>query len=144
MKTIDTRLAEMKGQQWIYNDIVVEVLGHVMNAGEKGQDIEIYLNSGQTIYTDIFKIENVINKFHPIHEQAVILQKQENNRLTVCSGDVVTEVRDLLMDQLRTIRANPTKEVIAQSKAINDTINQFTNLARTELEYKKFVSRIKV
>lgn len=138
METIDEILAKMKGQQMIYNDIVVTILGYCIGVGEKGQDVEIYLNSGQTIYTDICKVFNVIKKFHPIHEQAVILQKQEEKKLTVCSGVVVAELRDMMLDQLRQLKTNPTKEVIAQSKAINETISQFTNLARAELEYKKF------
>lgn len=129
------RLEEMKGKEYTYNDRVVTVLGSCAING--GKEVEIYLNSGETIYTDFTKLPNVVAKFRPIAEQARLLQEQKDRQLNVCSNDIVSEMRDILLTQLREIRQNPTKEVLAQSKAVNDTINQFTNLARTELEFKK-------
>ena len=136
---VSTTIDSMKGQQWIYNDVVVEILGCMVGTGETGQEIEIYLNSGNTIYTDYVNIEKVIKKFRPLHEQALILQRNEEKKLTVCAPSTTSEIRDLLMDQLHALRNNPSKEVIAQSRAINETVNQFTLLAKAELEYKKFV-----
>ncbi len=140
-KPLSVQLDELKGKEWIYNDIAVTVLGSCITGG--GKDVEIYLNNGKTIYTDFAKLPSVISKFRPIAEQARILQKQEDSRLSVCSGDIVSELRDTLINQFREIRANPSKEVLAQSKAVNDTVNQFTNLARTELEFKKMAMQLR-
>lgn len=140
-KPIATRLDEMKGKEWIYNDMAVTILGSVIIEG--GKEIEIYLNNGNTIYTDFVKVGKLLDKFRPVAEQARLLQVQRDRTLNVCSGDIVQEMRDSLLAQLREIRANPTKEVLAQSKAVNETINQFTNLARTELEFKKMVIQMR-
>lgn len=140
-KPITARLDDMKGKEWIYNDVAVTILGFVIIGG--GEEIEIYLNNGRTIYTDFVKVGKVLNKFHPVAEQARLLQAQQDRTLNTCSNDIVSEMRDTLLAQLREIRTNPTKEVIAQSKAVNETINQFTNLARTELEFKKMVIQMR-
>lgn len=140
-KPISVRLDEMKSKEWIYNDCVVTVLGSIMVDG--GKEIEIYLNNGQTIYTDFTRIGKLLDKFRPVAEQARLLQAQQDRTLSTCSQDIVSEMRDTLLAQLREIRANPSKEVLAQSKAVNETISQFTNLARTELEFKKMAIQMR-
>lgn len=140
-KTITLRLEEMQDKEWIYNDRVVTILGHCIIDG--GNEVEIYLSNGETIYTDFVKLAKVIDKFHPVAEQARLLQERQDRTLSVCGNNIVNEMRDALLEQLRAIRTNPSKEVLAQSKAVNDTINQFTNLARTELEYKKMMAQMR-
>ncbi|MDE5975389.1 MAG: hypothetical protein K2G69_02440 [Muribaculaceae bacterium] len=135
------QIEEMKGGDWIYNDRVVTILGSCPT--NEGKEIEIYLNNGETIYTDYVNVSRVLNRFHPVAEQARLLQKKTDNTLSVCSGDVISELRDTLLSQIRKLHDNPTKETLAQSKAINETINQFTNLARTELEYKKMTFQLR-
>lgn len=140
-KPLSTQLDEMKNKEWIYNDRVVTVLGSYFIDG--GKEVEIYLNNGETIYTDFAELPKLLERFRPIAEQARILQAQQDRALNTCSNDIVSEMRDTLLAQLREIRANPTKEVLAQSKAVNETVNQFTNLARTELEFKKMAMQIR-
>lgn len=140
-KPLTVQLDDMKNKEWIYNDRVVTVLGSYFIEG--GKEVEIYLNNGETIYTDFAKLPKLIERFRPVAEQARILQAQQDRTLNTCSNDIVSEMRDTLLAQLRAIRANPTKEVLAQSKAVNETVNQFTNLARTELEFKKMAMQIR-
>lgn len=140
-KPMCARLDDMKGNEYTYNDRVVTVLSYMFIDG--GKEVEIYLNSGETIYTNYATLPKVLDKFHPIAEQARILQKQADNRINVCSGDIVSEIRDTLLAQLREIRENPSKEVIAQSKAVNDTVNQFNQLARTELDFKRMAMQMR-
>ena len=135
------RLDEMKNKEWIYNDRVVTVLGSCFIEGAK--EVEIYLNSGETIYTDFAKLPRILERFRPVAEQVRLLQAHQDRQLNTCNNDIVSEMRDTLLAQLREIRANPTKEVLAQSKAVNDTVNQFTNLARTELEFKKMAMQMR-
>ena len=139
-ETLETQLSEMKGNEFIYRGAVIEILEYMIGTGDEGNDVEIYLNNGQTIYANYLDVKKHIANFTPITEQARALQKKQDMQLSVCAGSVVTELRTTLIEQIRILRENPSKEVLAQSKMINDTINQFTNLARTELEYKRFLN----
>lgn len=134
------RLDGLKDRDLIRKDKVVRILDSCVISS--GRSIEIYLNTGETLYTDISKLKSVLDEFTPLQQQAAILQKREARKLSVCTNDVVGELRDTLLAQLKEIRKNPSKEVIAQSKAVNDTINQFTNLAKTELEFKKLQAQL--
>lgn len=140
--SLKQRLGAMIDRDFIYRNNVVRVLNFMVGTGEKGNDIEIYLNDGRTIDTNYVKVQKILEDFQPLQEQARVLQRRESATLSVCGGGVVTELRDTLLDQLRAIRENPSKEVLAQSKAVNETVSVFTNLARAELEYKKFSNQL--
>lgn len=133
-------LEEMKGKQWIYKDTVVEILGYILGTGESGNDVEIYTNK-RTIETNLFQLPKVLKSFHPIHKQAQLLAREESKKLTVLDSDVIGEIRETVMAQIRRLKENPNEETIKQSKAINEGINTLTNLARTELEYRRHFER---
>lgn len=139
---LNNRAREMKGQQYIYNNVVVEFLGLCVGVGETLSEVEIYI-SGQTIYTDYLKAGKVLDQFQPIQEQAMILQKQQDKTLSVIPKSEVEEVRGIMLDQLRELRSNPSKETIDKSRATNETVNTLLNVYKTTLEYARLQNKLK-
>lgn len=136
---MDEELKRWKeGGPFIHNDRVVEILYYVYGSGVSGLDVEIYLKDGSSIQTDMTKLPKIMKQWHPIHEQAVILAREEAKKGSVLNQDVVGELRETILDQIRKLKDNPSKEAIEQSKALNATITTFTNLAKTELDFRRF------
>lgn len=139
-KAIIQELEDLKNQQMEYNGMVVTILGYAIT-GDSGNDVEIYTNR-LTIESNLFQINKTLKKFRPIHEQARLLAKEQQKKMTVLDSDSLNEIRDTVLTQIRMLRENPSEENIKMCKAVNESITTLTNLARTELEYRRHFNKL--
>lgn len=138
-KTLAEELAEMKDKAYVYQDEEVVVLQSAYGVGDYGDMVEIYLNNGKTIECTIGALRSKMKQFQPIGKQVVIHTQAVLNKVSTLQPNVVGELRESLLDQIRRIRTNPSKEVIEQSKQVFQGVNTFANLAKVELEYRKYI-----
>lgn len=126
-----------KKGEFIWNDRVVQILYYVANTGMSGNEFEIYFKDGSSLLTDVIKLPRIMKQWHTIHPQAVLLAKEEAKKNTTLDATIIKDIRATVLDQIKALRENPTKETIAQTKAINESIGALCNVARTEIEYRK-------
>lgn len=134
-------LEEMKGKKWIYKNEFLELLGYSFGSGESGLEVEIYTNRG-TVYTDKFRVSEKLKEFTPTQELTMAIIREERKKQTTLTTEAVNELRETVLDQIRKLKENPDAATIQQSKAINESITAITNLARTELEYRRHYEKL--
>lgn len=125
--------------EFVWNDRVVQILYYVSNTGVSGNEFEIYFKDGSTLMTDVIKLPRQMRQWHPIHEQAVLLAREEAKKTTTLNPEVIKDLRTVVLDQIRRLKEHPDRDTIAQTKAINESIGALCNIARTEIEYRKLV-----
>lgn len=142
-EAIAQQLENLKGKQWMYKNQVVEVLGYLLGCGDSGNDVEIYI-SGRTIETSLFELPKVLKSFEPIPQRLMIMAREEMKKnVAAITSDVVEEIRNTVLDQIRALRDKPTEERIKAAKAINESINTLTNFGRALHETNKYYDKMK-
>ena len=131
------QLKRMNKRPWVYRNKVVEIIGYADYVGEDGDEVEIYLNDGRTIECKINKLGEKLSEFGSATGTVVTLAHQKLNEVSSVRPDTINELRETIMDSIRKLKDDPGH--VSQAKQIFQGVNTMLNLAKTELEYRKYM-----
>lgn len=133
---IDT-LKGMVNKSFLYQNEEVVVLGYCDGVGDDGTEIEIYLNNGKTLVFSAFDLLSKLNRFRPISNTVVILANERLNKVSTINPTILNDLRDLVLQQIKDVKEDPSR--VNQAKQVFQGVNTVINLAKTELEYRKYL-----
>lgn len=133
------KLESMVNKPFLYNNQEVVIIGFADNVGEYGDDCEIYLNTGRTIEWKMSDLITNLNRFRSISNTVIVLAEQRMSQLSTVNPTVIGDMRDIILDQIKKVKSNPDNATINQAKQVFQGVNTLMNLAKTELEYRKFI-----
>ena len=131
------KLEKMKGRAWTYKNKVVEILAFADGVGENGDEIEIYLNDGTTIECLMINLPRKIKEFGDVSGTVVTMAHHKLDKVSSMNPVTMLELRDTVMETMRALKSDPSK--INQAKQVFQGVNTMINLARTELEFRKYI-----
>ena len=129
----------MKGKPFEFRGQNVVVLNYCLDAGEDADEVEIYLNNGQTLVYNYGNILSKLDKFHPIDNTVIVLANKKLNQCSTINPGVLDELRESVMESIRAVRQDPKN--IKQAQQVFQGVNTMANLAKTELELRKFINQ---
>jgi hypothetical protein len=80
-----------------------------------------------------------LSRFRPISNTVIVLAEERINQVSTVNPTVIGNMRDIILDQINKVKADPSSATINQSKQVFQGVNTLVNLARTEMEYRKFI-----
>ena len=131
------QLEHMKGKAFIYREELVEVLTYADHVGEDGDEVEIYLNNGKTIECKLPDLVDKLKQFKSAESKVCNMVSRKIESVSSVSPNVMGELRDTILDSIRTLKADPT--TVNQAKQIFQGVNTMINLGKMELEYRKYI-----
>lgn len=131
------RLKQMKSRPWVYRNKVVEIIGYADGVGEDGDEVEIYLNDGTMIECRIIELSKKLKEFKDATGTVVVLANHRLDKVSSMQPGVMQELRDTVMETIRGLKQDPGK--VNQAKQVFQGVNTMINLARTELEYRRYM-----
>lgn len=131
------QLEKMKGGAYIYRGELVELLSYADHVGEDGDEVEIYLNNGKTIECKIPHLGKKLQEFKSAEGAVRIMASRKMDSVSSVAPNVMGELRDTILDSIRTLKQDPG--TVNQAKQIFQGVNTMINLAKMELEYRKYV-----
>jgi len=138
MKTIE-RLKKMVNQPFLYNNEQVVVLNYCDNAGEDGDEVEIYLNNGKTLCYKMHDLNMILSRFKPITSTVIVLANERLNQVATVNPAIIQDLRDAVLEQIKAVKDSP--EAIGQAKQVFQGVNTLINLAKTELDYRRYLDK---
>ena len=138
METIE-KLKKMVNQPFLYNNEQVVVLNYCDGTGEDGDEIEIYLNNGKTLCYKAYDLKMILSRFKPITSTVIVLANEKLNQVATVNPSIIQDLRDAVLDQIKAVKENPT--AIGQAKQVFQGVNTLINLAKTELDYRKYIDK---
>ena len=134
------RLKEMTNNAFLYKNEEVVILGYCDGTGDDGDDVEIYLNNGKTLEFNIHELSAKLDRFRPIGNMVVVLANERLNKVSTVNHTVIRDLRDIILDQIKAVKEKP--EAVSQAKQVFQGVNTLVNLAKTEIEYRKYLDKI--
>jgi len=131
------QLEHMKGGAFIYRGDLVELLGYADHVGEDGDEVEIYLNNGKTIECKLSDLGDKLKQFKSAEGAVRIMASRKMDSVSSVAPSVMGELRDTILDSIRNLKQDPG--TVNQAKQIFQGVNTMINLAKMELEYRKYV-----
>lgn len=131
------QLESMKGSAYIYRGELVELLSYADHVGEEGDEVEIYLNNGKTIECKLQDLGDKLKQFKSAEGAVRIMASRKMDSVSSVAPNVMGELRDTILDSIRTLKQDPG--TVNQAKQIFQGVNTMINLAKVELEYRKYV-----
>lgn len=131
------QLESMKGGAYIYRGELVELLSYADHVGEEGDEVEIYLNNGKTIECKLSNLGDKLKQFRSAEGAVRIMASRKMDSVSSVAPNVMGELRDTILDSIRTLKQDPG--TVNQAKQIFQGVNTMINLAKMELEYRKYV-----
>ena len=141
METIE-RLKKMVNKPFLYNNEQVVVLDYCDGTGEDGDEVEIYLNNGKTLCYKIYDLKMILERFKQITSTVIVLANERLNQISTVNPDVIQDMRDIVLNQIKAVKDNP--EAIGQAKQVFQGVNTLINLAKTELDYRRYLDKNKI
>ena len=138
METIE-RLKKMVNQPFLYNNEQVVVLNYCDGTGEDGDEVEIYLNNGKTLCYKVYDLKMILNRFKPITSTVVVLANERLNQVSTVNPSIIQDLRDVVLSQIRAVKESP--DAIGQAKQVFQGVNTLINLAKTELDYRRYLDK---
>lgn len=139
MSALD-RLKEMVGKPFLYKNEEVVVLNYCEGTGDDGDEVEIYLNNGTTLVFSYINLPSKLEKFKPVSAQVIVLANRRLDSVSTVSPTIIQQLRDTVMQQIEAVKKDPS--AVAQAKQVFQGVNTLVNLAKTELEYRKYINGI--
>lgn len=133
------RLKDMVNKPFLYNNEEVVIIGYCDGVGVDGNDVEIYLNNGKTIEWCIFDLGTKLPRFRAVTNSVVVLVNEKINKVSTVNPTIIQELRDVILGQIKAVKDSP--ECVNQAKQVFQGVNTLINLAKTELEYRKYMDR---
>lgn len=131
------RLKEMVNKAFLYQNEEVVVLGYCDGTGDDGTEVEVYLNNGKTLVFSAFDLLTKLNRFRPITNTVVVLANERLNKVSTVNPTILQDLRNLVLQQIKDVKDDPSK--VNQAKRVFQGVNTVINLAKTELEYRKYL-----
>lgn len=131
------RLKEMVNKAFLYQNEEVVILGCCDGIGDDGTEVEIYLNNGKTLVFSMFDLASKLNRFWSITNTVVVLANERLNKVSTVNPTILQDMRDLVLQQIKDVKEDPNK--VNQAKQVFQGVNTLINLAKTELEYRKYM-----
>lgn len=137
MNTLE-RLQGMVNKPYLYRNEEVVVLGYCEGTGDDGDEVEIYLNNGKTLVFNYINLPAKLEQFKPVTTQVIVLANKRLDAVSTVNPDIIQKLRDTVLQQIENVKSSP--EHVSQAKQVFQGVNTLINLAKTELEYRKFVN----
>lgn len=137
MKTLVERMQEMDRSHYVYKGEVVEVLGHVLHTGDDEDEYEILLSNGRTLTGKMDNLENKLTEFVSADKTVATVVDHRMNQVSSFAPNVMSQLRDAVLDSIRLVRED--QKNVSQAKQVFQGVNTLINLAKTELEYRKYI-----
>lgn len=137
MKEIEERMKAMDKRLFVYRGEVVEVLGHVLYTGDDGDEYEILLSNGRTLTGWMGNLEKTLTEFVSADRTIATVVDHRMSKVSSFNTDTMSQLRDAVLDTIRAVREDPGK--VSQAKQVFQGVNTLINLAKTELEFRKYV-----
>jgi len=133
------KLKSMVNKPFLYNNEEVVILGFCDCTGDDGDDIEIFLNNGKTLIFNMHELITKIERFRPITKNVIIVANEKLNQVSTVNPTILQDMRDLVLSQIKSVKDDPA--TIGQAKQVFQGVNTLINLAKTELEYRKYIDQ---
>lgn len=138
MDTID-KLKSMVNKFFLYNNEEIVIIGYCDGVGDDGDEVEIYLNNGKTIVWSVFDLTVKLPRFRPISNTVIILANERLNQVSTVNPTIIQDLRDTILGQIKAVKENPAS--VNQAKQVFQGVNTLINLAKTELEYRRYIDK---
>ena len=139
MSALD-RLKEMVGKPFLYKNEEVVVLNYCEGTGDDGDEVEIYLNNGTTLVFSYINLPAKLEKFKPVSAQVIVLANKRLDSVSTVNPTIIQQLRDTVMQQIEAVKKDPS--AVSQAKQVFQGVNTLVNLAKTELEYRKYINEL--
>ncbi len=139
MKAIE-KLKSMVNQPFLYQNEEVVILNYCDGTGEDGDEVEIYLNNGKTLVFGISELFSKLHRFRPITNTVIVLSNQRLDAVSTVNPTVIKDLRDTVLKQIEAVKSDPG--AIGQAKQVFQGVNTLINLAKTEIEYRKYLDKM--
>ena len=70
--------------------------------------------------------------------QVIVLANNKLDSVSTVNPSIIQQLRDTVLQQIEAVKHNP--EAVGQAKQVFQGVNTLINLAKTELEYRKFIT----
>mgnify|MGYP007057945877 FL=1 len=85
----------------------------------------------------MFDLASKLNRLRPITNTVVVLANERLNKVSTVNPTILQELRNLVLQQIKDVKEDPSK--VSQAKQVFQGVNTVINLAKTELEYRKYL-----
>lgn len=85
----------------------------------------------------MFDLASKLNRFRSITNTVVVLANERLNKVSTVNPTILQDMRDLVLQQIKDVKEDPNK--VNQAKQVFQGVNTLINLAKTELEYRKYM-----
>lgn len=134
------RLEAMVNKPFLYKNEEVVVIGYCDGTGDDGDEVEIYLNNGKTLVYNYINLPAKLEKFKPVSNQVIVLTNKRLDSVSTVNPSVIQNLRDTVLQQIEAVKSDPA--AVGQAKPVFQGVNTLINLAKTELEYRKYLNEI--
>ena len=117
------RLKEMVNKPFLYQNEEVVILN--------------YCDGGKVLVFSMFDLASKLNRFRPITNTVVVLANERLNKVSTVNPTILQDLRNLVLQQIKDVKEDPSK--VSQAKQVFQGVNTVINLAKTELEYRKYL-----
>lgn len=134
------KLKEMVNKVFILNNEEVVIVDYATGVGDEYDECEIYLNNGKILVYNIGDLIIKLERFRPVTKNVMVLVNERINSVSTVNPSVIGNLKDTVMDQIELLKTDPSK--VNQAKQIFNGVNTIINLAKTELEYRRYINQI--
>lgn len=139
MNALD-RLKDMVNKPFLYKNEEVVILNYCEGTGDDGDEVEIYLNNGHTLVFNYINLPAKLEKFKPVSTQVIVLANKRLDSVSTVNPTIIQQLRDTVMQQIEAVKKDPS--AVSQAKQVFQGVNTLVNLAKTELEYRKYINEL--
>ena len=136
-RNVREALLDLKGKTFFYEGDVMEIINIALDCGEDGDDVELYTNTGRTLVFKEYKAPAMLERLKPVNNAVARIVDNRIRAVSVMNPDTIGELKSMLMQSIREVKDDPTKA--KEAKNVINGVNAMLNLAKTELEYAKFM-----
>lgn len=79
-----------------------------------------------------------LERFKPISNRVIVLANERLNQVSTINPTVIGSLSQTILAEIEAVKANPSW--VAQSKQIFQGVSVLTNLAKAELDYRKYIN----
>lgn len=134
------KLKSMVNQPFLYQNEEVVILNYCDGTGEDGDEVEIYLNNGKTLVFGISELFLKLHRFRPITNTVIVLSNNRLDAVSTVNPTIIKDLRDTVLNQIEAVKTDPA--AIGQAKQVFQGVNTLINLAKTEIELRKYLDKI--
>lgn len=85
----------------------------------------------------MFDLAFQVEPFPTTTNTVVVLANERLNKVSTVNPTILQDLRNLVLQQIKDVKEDPSK--VSQAKQVFQGVNTVINLAKTELEYRKYL-----